>query len=350
MNPEQFEKYQYFTEKTINDLSHKITLLENKLNMFTNLLEISKYINQYIKDPNLLTIINDMLIGVFGAKYSTIYIKLNDEYEEAGASKLSYTFIEAGKKLIYEHKEEKFIINSDTPIYGEDMEEESIHSSLGIPIYVENRLLGFILIQHININYFVEDHAIFLSSIGNHIGVALENNLLYRQIKDSANLDGLTELYNKRYFFKTLNSMVDLKEEDYSIVMIDLDNFKTINDNYGHPCGDMALINVANIMKEMTRSNDIVARYGGDEFIIYFNNFTDREKVMHRLEMIRREIESYQIQGEEESFTVTASFGVYCKQNEILSLEEVIKKADKNLYLSKATGKNIVSMNQNKND
>ena len=74
MKSEEFEKYQHFTEQTIFELSQQVITLEKKLNMFTNLLEISKYINQYIKDPNLFPLINDMLIGVFGAKFSNIYI------------------------------------------------------------------------------------------------------------------------------------------------------------------------------------------------------------------------------------------------------------------------------------
>ncbi len=345
MNPEQFEKYQLFTEKTIHNLSQQVTLLENKLNMFTNLLEISRYINQYIKDPNLFPLINDMLIGVFGAKYSTIYIKLNDEYFEAGAQSVYYSFIEAEKELIVDHKEEEFIINSDTPIYASKSEDESIYSCLGVPVKVDNRLLGFILIQHKEKNYFTKEHATFLSSIGNHIGVAIENNILYKQIKDSAYRDGLTDIYNKRYFFETLNNNSSLAEQNYSVAMVDLDDFKLINDTYGHPYGDIVLIKVANIIKNATRANDIVARYGGDEIIIYFSNFVEKAKVIRRVELMRQEIERTVIKNEDVSFSVTASFGVYCKCDETITLDEVIQKADDIMYLSKKSGKNKITIN-----
>jgi diguanylate cyclase (GGDEF)-like protein len=344
MNTEQFEKYQIFTEKTINDLSQQITTLETKLNMLTNLLEISKYINQYIKDPNLFPLINDMLIGVFGAKYSTIYIKINDEYFEAIAQNDSYSYSETEKKFIIDHKEEEFIINSDTPIYANKKEEARIHSCLGVPLKVDNRMLGFILIQHKEKDYFTKDHAVFLSSIGNHIGVAIENNFLYKQIKDSAYKDGLTDIFNKRYFFETLNHNGNLIDQNYSIVMVDLDDFKSTNDTYGHPNGDIALKKIANIIKKATRANDIVARYGGDEIIIFLHNFIEKDKVMQRLELIRDEIEKTIIEVDGVSFSITASFGVYCKNNEAITIEEAVKKADDIMYLSKRRGKNKVTI------
>lgn len=344
MNTEQFEKYQIFTENTINNLSHQITTLETKLNMLTNLLEISKYINQYIKDPNLFSIINDMLIGVFGAKYSTIYIKINDEYFEAIAQNNSYSFSETEKKFIIDNKEEEFIINSDTPIYKSKKEEERIQSCLGVPLKVDNRMLGFILIQHKEKDYFTTEHAVFLSSIGNHIGIAIENNLLYKQIKESAYKDSLTDIYNKRYFFETLGHNETLIDENYSIVMVDLDDFKSTNDTYGHPNGDIALKIVANIIKKETRANDIVARYGGDEIIIFLHNFIDKDKVMQRLELIREEIEKTTISVEGISFSITASFGVYCKYNETVSITEAVKRADDIMYLSKRKGKNKVTI------
>ncbi len=344
MNSEQFEKYQLFTEKTIHNLSQQVTQLEKKLDMFTNLLEISKYINQYIKDPNLFPLINDMLIGVFGAKHSTIYIKMREEYFEA-STRASGDVIEAEKNLIMSHHEEEFILNSNTPInFGHLEEEDEIHSCLGVPVKVDNRQIAFILIQHKEPGYYTKDHAAFLALIGNHIGVAIENNFLYKEISDNANRDGLTDIFNKRYFFETLRQISNLSSINYSIVMMDLDDFKQINDSYGHPVGDEVLKTVARIVKKATRVNDIVARYGGDEIILFLNNFTDHDKVMQRIELIRKEVESSIITNEEISLHITASFGVFIKKDMLLSLDEVIKKADEIMYLSKNAGKNKVTI------
>lgn len=188
MDQEQFDKYQHFTEKTIFDLSQRVTELENKLNIITNLLEISKFINQYIKDSNLFPLINDMIIGVFGAKYSSIFSKVNNTWE-AVAQTSSYSNSEEEKLLISKYQEEEFILNSDSPIYKNKKEEDNAYSCLGVPIKVDNKILGFIIIQHKEKNYFTKDHLMFLSSIGNHIGVAIENNLLYQQLKNNSNND-----------------------------------------------------------------------------------------------------------------------------------------------------------------
>ncbi len=344
METNQFEKYQEFTEKTIFNLSQKVTLLEKKLDMFTNLLEISKYINQYIKDPNLFTLINDMLVGVFGAEHSTIYMRMNNEYYEAVSQNIPDDRMEAEKSLILQYNQEEFFASSASPLYEAKQEGGGIHSCLGVPVKVENRLIGFILIQHTEKDYFTKDHAVFLSLIGNHIGVAIENNFLYKQIRDSAFHDGLTDIFNKRYFFETLNLVTNLTEQNYCIAIVDLDNFKRINDTYGHPMGDEVLKKVSKVMQKATRANDIVARYGGDEIIMFFQNFTDREKVYQRIEAIRKEIEQTIITYDKDAISVTVSIGVYIKHDEYMTLNDVIKKADEIMYLSKNSGKNRVTI------
>lgn len=346
INFESFEKYQRFTEQTIANLSTEITDLEQKLNVFTNLLEISQYINQYIKSQNLFPLINDMLIGVFGAKYSTIYIKSEDAYIPVTPPTFSYPSIESEKALIYRYVENEFILNNDVPIYTTDNAYEAVYSCLGVPITINKNPLGFIIIQHQQKKYFSKQHATFLSSLANHVGVAIENNILYNQIKESASKDGLTNIFNKKYFFDTIRALPYLETLDYAIVMIDIDNFKKVNDTYGHPYGDEVLRSITNIIKNSTRPKDIVARYGGEEIIIFFNDFTNVDLIQSRLECMRSKIENTIIPGDNFFSSVTASFGCYVKRNENLSLDDVISNADKNLYICKRTGKNKIVMNE----
>lgn len=342
-----FEKYQRLMEKTILDMSTQIATLEQKLNVFTNLLEISQYINQYIKSQNLFPLINDMLIGVFGAKYSTIYLNTNGVLTSVTPPIFSYYDIEAEKHLIIDHHKEKFIINSQTPIYQINTEEEAIYSCLGVPIKINNILLGFILIQHQSKQYFSTQHATFLTSLANHIGVAIENNMLYNQIKESACKDGLTNIFNKKYFFDTLYNLPNLNQTNYALVMIDIDDFKKVNDTYGHPFGDKVLQSISRVIKNNTRAQDLVARYGGEEIIIYFSNFTNTQLLSERLNKIRIEIESNQIKDENICSSVTASIGCFIKRaGEAMSLEDAIKKADENLYTCKRTGKNKVIISE----
>lgn len=343
IDAKDFDKYQRFTEQTITSLSNRITELEEQLNVFTNLLEISQYINQYIKSSDLFPLINDMLIGVFGAKYSTIYIKSGNNYIPVTPKEFSAFSINAEKELISRYDEKVFIINSEKCIYNTTEENLAIHSCLGIPIQINNITLGFVIIQHQRQNYFTKQHVTFLSSLANHIGVAIENNMLYNQIRESACKDGLTNIFNKKYFFDTLHSMKGLQALDYSIVMIDIDDFKRVNDTYGHPYGDEVLKVVASIIGDHIRPKDIVARYGGEEIIIFFNEFINESHLASRLEDIRSKIENTLIPGDGFSSSVTASFGCYIKEStHKISLEEVIKLADENLYTCKHTGKNKV--------
>ena len=167
--------------------------------------------------------------------------------------------------------------------------------------------------------------------------------MLYNQIRESAYKDGLTNIFNKKYFFDTLHSMKGLQALDYSIVMIDIDDFKRVNDTYGHPYGDEVLKVVASIISDHIRPKDIVARYGGEEIIIFFNEFINESHLASRLEDIRSKIENTLIPGDGFSSSVTASFGCYIKEStHKISLEEVIKLADENLYTCKHTGKNKV--------
>lgn len=346
MTPEAFEKYQRLMEDTISQMSSQITELEQKLNVFTNLLEISQYINQYINSQDMFPLINDMLIGVFGAKYSTIYIKSEDDYISVTPKHFSSASIDEEKLLIMTHHEDQFIINSDIPIYETQNELDAVYSCLGVPIKIGSNPLGFIIIQHQQRNYFSQQHATFLSSLANHVGVAIENNLLYNQIKESACKDGLTNIFNKRYFFDTILAMPDIMHLNYSIVMIDIDDFKKVNDTYGHPYGDEVLKTISQIIKHSTRPKDIVARYGGEEIIIFFNNFTSRELIFNRLDDLRAKIQNTIIAGDGFTSSITASFGCYIKKDEELSPENVIKRADDNLYICKRTGKNKVVINE----
>ena len=341
-----FEKYQRFTEETIFNLSNEITKLEEKLNVFTNLLEISQYINRYIKSQNLFSLINDMLIGVFGARYSTIYIKSNNEYVSVTPREFSSDSISSEKALIYRYHEAYFVLNNDEPIYATSDKNKAIYSCLGVPIQINSSPLGFVIIQHQQKDYFTKQHATFLSSLANHIGVAIENNILYNQIRESASKDGLTNIFNKKYFFDTIQCIPHIETLNYSIVMIDIDDFKQINDTYGHPYGDEVLKTVASIVKNHTRPNDIVARYGGEEIIIFFNQFTNPPGVRYRLEDIRSKIEQTLIPGDGFFASVTVSLGCYIKENESLSLDTVIKYADQNLYTCKHNGKNQIILNK----
>lgn len=156
--------------------------------------------------------------------------------------------------------------------------------------------------------------------------------------KELALIDKLTGLFNRSEFMKRLDrEIARLKrfKRPLSVVMIDLDDFKQYNDEYGHQEGDYLLKEAANIFKYSVREIDTVGRYGGEEFILILPE-TNEENSMNVCERIRRTLEQRKFKR-----TVTASFGI-CTSYEITEKEKLIEEADKALYEAKRTGKNKI--------
>jgi len=165
------------------------------------------------------------------------------------------------------------------------------------------------------------------------------NKFFHTQLKKQALKDFLTGLFNRRYFEEILRWEIELSKRykhPLSIILVDLDDFKCINDKYGHQFGDKVLKMVAESIKRNIRSSDIPARYGGEEFIILLPE-TDLEGAKKVAEKLRRIIQELSI----DNTKLTASFGI----TELLendSMETFIKRADKALYRAKKEGKNKV--------
>ncbi len=146
--------------------------------------------------------------------------------------------------------------------------------------------------------------------------------------------DNLTKAYNRNGLFRLLETKTSL----YTLCIIDIDKFKSINDTYGHDVGDSVLKELASLIMKNIRSEDLFARWGGEEFVIVFNN-EDLQTTQNICEELRKEIEKF-------NFTtvknVTASFGVSGFKNQEESFETIMKRADKGLYEAKNGGRNRV--------
>ena len=156
--------------------------------------------------------------------------------------------------------------------------------------------------------------------------------------------DHLTNIANRRYFEDTVSKKLKQKVgERASIILIDVDKFKFINDEYGHEAGDLALIHIAKLMRQCTRDVDLPARLGGDEFVIYINNCGPR--VLAKIaENLRKTVESTPIFWEGAKVNLSLSVGtVNCEINKKVTLAMLLKYADEAMYVSKEHGRNHVS-------
>ncbi|WP_271811554.1 diguanylate cyclase [Clostridium beijerinckii] len=156
----------------------------------------------------------------------------------------------------------------------------------------------------------------------------------------SSTLDKLTGVYNRKYFEEALLFLLDsakARESEFAVIMFDIDDFKGVNDKYGHQTGDEVLVKVANEVKKCMSKGDIIGRYGGEEFIILLPN-VNCEAAINSGERIRKNIEEARILGDKRK--VTVSIGIAMSSYESLNNEEIIRRADQALYKAKRDGKN----------
>ena len=162
-----------------------------------------------------------------------------------------------------------------------------------------------------------------------------------KELKHLAAKDPLTGCYNRRIIFDMMDKellRLDLLGE-YCIIMVDIDHFKAVNDMHGHIAGDAVLCEVANILQNCVRQNDVVARFGGEEFCIVLPN-TCKEKSMFIAETMRQQVEVCCVKN----INVTCSFGITSIKFNAQSATELIEQADLALYQSKANGRNRVTL------
>ncbi|NFF60946.1 sensor domain-containing diguanylate cyclase [Clostridium botulinum] len=344
---DEFETYQNFAESTIQIITKKNIKLEKKLDAITNIVEISKYINSFLSNKNLIPMINDMIIGILGATYSSIYIVENKELviKATNVENLNYDFYNDGDyKELFNGK--YFIINSKKPLLKDDILKSEIHSLIGVPIYIREKFMGYIVVKHTLNNFFGHDHINFISTIANQVAIALENNFLYNQIREMAIRDPLIGIYNRKHFFNIIEKYFEKSiSKNFAIVMLDIDDFKCVNDLYGHQVGDIVLKETGKIVVDNLDEDDIVGRYGGEEIIIYISNYNNPIEVYKKIDKIRMKISENIVRYKGKKVCITASFGISYYPQDGESLNTVIAAADSRLYTAKRTTKNKVIYN-----
>lgn len=233
-------------------------------------------------------------------------------------------------------------------------EMESIKGKLDARVYIklteklENRMKEMILENNLHTGHYME--ALKTSY------ERLED--LYKKVKDLSMLDTLTGLNNRRLLFTQSPQIFMLANRQnipISIAMFDIDDFKKINDTYGHPFGDLILVQIAKLIRKNYRKSDLVIRYGGEEFLVVLFN-SDTENSFKITERLRVAIENQVFTKDKVSVHVTVSVGICTsyieKKDESQVLEQLIEQADSAMYKSKSSGKNTITtidlINKNK--
>lgn len=215
-------------------------------------------------------------------------------------------------------------------------------SDAWFPLMSNGDPIGAVMLGRIDLQDSEEtDH---LASVIGQISLALDNATTRKEMERLSITDHLTSLYNRRHFFDSMKKDFELSRRystPVAVIMIDIDNFKTINDTYGHQQGDVVLSELSALLKAHTRATDLWARYGGEEFIGYVTH-TEANGVFTLAEKLRRAVETHRFTGLEEK-RITASFGIaFCPYDVAKDTEDLIKISDERLYIAKKSGKNKV--------
>jgi len=192
---------------------------------------------------------------------------------------------------------------------------------------------------------FTEDKLNLVGAICSHIAIAFENARLY----SIAITDELTELFTVRHFRFCIDRQMAAFEdygEKFSLLMIDIDNFKKVNDTYGHPTGDIVLKKVGACIAESVRNDDLTFRYGGEEFVVILPS-TTLTGGLQVAERIRSQIEAVDILADNQLIRTTVSIGLAVCPENAATVKDLILEADKSLYAAKHAGKNqtVTSVN-----
>ena len=215
---------------------------------------------------------------------------------------------------------------------------------LGIPIILETEVLGVLAVTSREPDAISSFQVNLLKTVTDLAAMAITNAQLHNQVEKLAVTDGLTGLYNHKHFQERLNEefqRIKRLPQSLSLMLIDIDHFKKINDAYGHPAGDTVLSKIALILKKTLRGIDILARYGGEEFVAVLIG-TGSSGAKKMAERIRNSVMNNPFYIDENKIMITLSIGVATHPQDATNKTELIDKADQALYYAKQNGRNQV--------
>jgi len=216
---------------------------------------------------------------------------------------------------------------------------------LCIPITYGESLLGVLNVESRNENAFLPQDVLILNTLADLLATALHNAFVFQKLQQQSITDGLTGIKTRRFFWEALSAewkRASRSGRPFSVVLIDLDKFKEVNDTMGHFEGDLVLARVGRLLEQKSRQSNVVARYGGDEFIVLMPE-TGAEQAQVLAERLRQWLATDPMLAEHH---ITGSFGVASFPMHGFSIEDIIRVADAGMYVSKRSGGNLVSTAQ----
>nr|WP_253686374.1 MULTISPECIES: diguanylate cyclase DgcA [unclassified Treponema] len=348
------------TKKYADKIFHQ----EKEIFDLKQLLQISKSLNSVLQFDRLIEAILYIVMAqlkTFGAAIFTkksfddnLFVLNRDHYGFDISREVQYS-------INVDHPLINFLDKSDSGCTPDEIGKNiktdkivkdlfSLSPSFFVPLKAKNRMIGFLLLgeKMESSHEFTDYEKNIIENIASLAAIAINNS----QLLEMTTTDIMTHLKLKHYFFTLLMERLDIinssdaKKEPLSILMIDIDFFKKINDTYGHAAGDIVLEEVARVIKSCTRNADTAARYGGEEFVVMLNN-TPVSAAMAIAERIRKLVEETAVFYDGQKINVTISIGVSSYNFDLEPAKSIVDRADKALYESKQNGRNRVTLSKN---
>ncbi|MDF0726443.1 diguanylate cyclase [Cytobacillus sp. S13-E01] len=300
--------------------------------------ETSHRLNSSLRLTDTMNFMSEQIIKSFNAQEVGFILFLNDKIDVLPGST---TFFQTEKSKQYiGYANEKIKDEKDTLFIGDITIEPSLqqmkyHSLMAVPMVQSGFIKGVAIVLHELPYHFSFETFKLLQSLIHHSTLAFTNSMLREELEKLVITDHLTNLYSRSYLDETIN--LSMETDAYgTFILIDLDNFKCINDMHGHQVGDKVLIQVANILKESIRDNDIGARWGGEELAIYLPK-VELDAGIAIAERVVQKVE----QSTSPKITISCGISYWNAERQDTAFK-LFKRADKALYIAKETGKNRV--------
>ena len=214
-------------------------------------------------------------------------------------------------------------------------------TALCIPISYGETLLGVLNVESLREKAFSSQDVLIMNTLADLLATALHNAFVFQKLQQQSITDGLTGVKTRRFFWEGLTSewkRASRSGRPFSVVLMDLDKFKEVNDTFGHLEGDLVLARVGRLLEQKCRQSNVVARYGGDEFVILMPE-TGVDQAQSLAERLRQWVATDPMLAEHH---ITGSFGVASFPVHGFSVEDIIRVADAGMYVSKHAGGNLV--------
>lgn len=307
--------------------------LVNDLQLIT---QLTKKLNANLRLTDLVhNIANELLTAFHAEEVGMILFEHNRFNVLPGSTdffrkKNSKSFLQFVKDFL-EARDESLFIGNFAPD-GKEM-ETPFRSVMAESLKRDQKKIGFIIVLHQNPYHFSFNTFKLLQSITQHTSLVFTNTMLRERLEQLVITDYLTKLFTRNYLDTQMQKSME-RDFEGAFILIDIDNFKDINDTFGHQIGDQILIQIANIIKNNLKKNEIGARWGGEEIAIYLPNRTLEEGLFLGKKLVRETATSI-----EPSITISCGISHWDQKSKDSSFT-LFKKADEALYLAKNRGKN----------